>query len=61
MLERCQGQVRTAEGRVIGFDHGAFYATAEALGVDAGVIAEFLPGAEQGMLKGVRENGDPQG
>ena len=61
MLERCAGQVRVRDGQVIGFDHGVFYETARALGMDEGIIAEYVPAAEAGMLKGIREHGDPNG
>ena len=50
MLLRCSGQIRAVPGAVLGIDFGAAFAIGQALGYDAGALAELLPAAEAGMV-----------
>ena len=50
MLLRCSGQIRAVPGAVLGIDFGAAFTIGQALGYDAGALAELLPAAEAGMV-----------
>jgi hypothetical protein len=52
---RLEGQVRVADGRVLGWDMTAALALAGALGMDARATAELLPAVEARMARAVNE------
>jgi hypothetical protein len=52
VLERCAGQLRVGPGGPIGLDFGAVFALGAALGYDRAGLAELLPSAESGLMRG---------
>jgi hypothetical protein len=56
LIERCQGQIRTAGlGQIIGLDYGAVLKMAELLGLNMIATAALLPFAEAGFLEGMKQ------
>lgn len=54
LIQRCKGQLRMAGmGGVIGFDLGAIFAAADAMGLERDIALALLPGAEFGMREGI--------
>ena len=51
MTQRLGGQLRIAQGAVIGWDMGAALSLAQALGVSALITAELLPEIEAVMVR----------
>lgn len=54
---RLGGQLRTSESRVIGFDMNAAFALANALGVNAFIVAQLLPAIENIAITKMNETG----
>lgn len=46
LVLRMQNQLRVADGRIVGFDFGAAFTLAAAIGVPAAAVAEWLPAIE---------------
>lgn len=55
LVIRLQRQLRVSLGGVVGFDMTAAFLMAEALGVDALVVAEILPAVEAVARKRMNE------
>jgi hypothetical protein len=54
-VQRLGGQMRVIPGAVVGIDMGAAFELARALGVEARLVAEWLPGIEAVMVRRVNE------
>lgn len=62
MIWRLHGQIRAADGVVLGYDMTAALALAEALGVPCLAVAEFLPVIEAVMVRAARDRTEqPEG
>jgi hypothetical protein len=46
LVLRARNQLRVIQGAVVGFDFGAVFALASAMGVNRVALAEWLPGIE---------------
>ena len=62
LVGRLGGQMRVAGKAVLGWDLGAAFALAHALGLNPMVVAELLPELEAVMVRRINEKiGDPDG
>ncbi|NKD87756.1 DUF1799 domain-containing protein [Haematospirillum sp. 15-248] len=57
-MERCAGQLRMGPMGPVGLDFGAMFLMADALGVSRAALAEFLPAAEIGLMRGITKRSD---
>lgn len=55
MVQRLAGQMRVIPAAVVGIDMNVAFALAAALGLDAFVVAELLPGIEAAMVRRMNE------
>lgn len=55
VILQSAGQLRTANGVVLGLDFGAVLALGQALGADAYVLAECLPAIEAAIVRKMNE------
>ena len=55
LVGRLTGQLRVMPGCVVGLDMAAALAMGEALGIEPLACAEFLPGIEVMMVRGLNE------
>ncbi|HCY99797.1 MAG TPA: hypothetical protein DHV56_07385 [Rhodobacter sp.] len=55
LVGRLGGQVRVSLGAVLGWDMGAAFALAQALGVNMLIVAELLPEIEAVMVRKLNE------
>ena len=53
MLERCAGQLRMGAMGPVGLDFTAAFGMAAALGYCPTALAELLPSAEAGLMRGM--------
>ena len=51
LVLRLGHQLRVSDGRVLGFDFGAAFALAAAMGVPAPAVAEWLPRIEAAAVR----------
>lgn len=58
LVIRMQRQLRVSMGGIVGFDMTAAFTMAEALGVDALVVAEILPAVEAVAMTRMNETGE---
>ena len=62
LVGRLGGQLRVIPGAVLGWDMSAALALAQALGIDALIVAELLPEIEAVMVRKLNEQiGDNNG
>ena len=54
-MGRLSGQLRVIPGAVLGWDMGAAFAIAQALGVNTLIVAELLPEIEAVMVRKLNE------
>jgi hypothetical protein len=55
LVGRLGGQLRVSPGAVLGWDMGAAFALAQALGVNTLILAELLPEIEVVMVRKLNE------
>lgn len=53
VLERCVGQLRVGPAGPVGLDFSAAFALGAALGYERVGLAELLPAAEAGLMRGL--------
>ena len=53
MIERCSGQLRMGAMGPVGLDFIAAFQMAAALGYCSTALAELLPAAEAGLMRGI--------
>lgn len=58
LVVRMQRQLRVSMGGIVGFDMTTAFAMADALGIDAVVVAEILPAVEAVAMMRMNEAGE---